>query len=147
MPGTSCTDNIHSKTFFAKRSYFYLIVLTFYLRTCIFIYRKQDGAGSKQTPKPGPQERWEQGEDPDRASAKEAENLTTPHTTKGKPSMTQHRVRRAGHHRGWTARQMTPEAIARDIAASIRQSNGSRTVTQYTTDPAIIEKVEELLAQ
>jgi len=61
--------------------------------------------------------------------------------------MTAHRVRHAGHHRGWTARQRQPEAIARDIAASIRESNGTRAVEQYTTDPVIRQKVMEALAQ
>jgi hypothetical protein len=42
---------------------------------------------------------------------------------------------------------MHPEAIARDIADSIKRSNGSRTVTQYTTDPVIRQQVEALLAQ
>jgi hypothetical protein len=61
--------------------------------------------------------------------------------------MTQHRIRTAGHHRGWTEKQRCPEALARNIAESIKRSNGTRTVTQYTTDPVIIQKVEELLAQ
>jgi hypothetical protein len=57
------------------------------------------------------------------------------------------RVRKMGQHRGWTPKQMAPDAVVKDIVESIRKSHGSRTAAMYTTDATIIAKVEELLAQ
>ena len=58
------------------------------------------------------------------------------------------RTRRAGHHRGWTARRSTPEAVARDIAASIlaKAAKGiTADVATYTQNADVIGKVEEYL--
>jgi hypothetical protein len=60
--------------------------------------------------------------------------------------MAARRVRRPGHFRGWTARQMTPEALARDIARSIRQGSG-RPVEAYTADTTVQRLVHALLQQ
>jgi len=61
--------------------------------------------------------------------------------------MTEHRIRKSGMHRGWKPSQMQPDVLAKDIAESIKKSNGTRTVTQYTTDAVLIAKVAQLLAQ
>jgi hypothetical protein len=62
--------------------------------------------------------------------------------TRGDKAM--RRTRRAGHHRGWTARQLSAEQVARDIAASItakRAAGITAAITTYTTRPEVIEKV------
>ena len=56
---------------------------------------------------------------------------------------------RKGHHRGWTARQWTPESVARDIVASILAKavkDITADVATYTQNSEVIGKVEEHLA-
>ena len=58
------------------------------------------------------------------------------------------RIRKAEHHRGWAARQWTPESLARDIVASIQAKAAkgiTADMTTYTQNPDVIGKVEALL--
>lgn len=61
-----------------------------------------------------------------------------------------HRVRRPGMSRGWRARQMSPEALAKDIAESIMLDSvygqPVRTPDAFTTCPETVALVAALLA-
>jgi hypothetical protein len=57
---------------------------------------------------------------------------------------------RTTHHRGWSARQLQPDAIARDIARSIAAhaaQGTSKPATDYTDNPVILSKVYALLSK
>jgi hypothetical protein len=60
------------------------------------------------------------------------------------------RVRRSTQHRGWAARQRTPEALAKDIATSILSDLARdcrvREATEFTTCPITLGLVAQLLA-
>lgn len=59
------------------------------------------------------------------------------------------RIRRASHHRGWSAAMRTPACIARDIATSIllheTYGNYGWVAEHYTDDAEIIALVNDIL--